>query len=355
MRDKVAKRFFKEKLSLLAILVVMIFAILFVSSLIAGLVAYVLITHEITPFRHGRIFEAVAVYMAAVSLLIGTILARFFGGRFLKQISKLAEATKAVAAGDFNVRIKSGGAKEVEYITTSFNDMVQELSNMETLRSDFVGNISHEFRTPVASISGFARRLKKSSLTREQRDEYLDIIISESERLTRLSSNVLLLSSLENTGKFIEMAEYQLDEQLRRTILLLEPQLLKKNIDVDIDLNSVSITANEEMLSDLWINLLNNAVKFSHENAEIRLSLTAGDKDAVVTISDDGIGMDEDIKNHIFDKFYQGDKSRATEGNGLGLPLVKRILELENGKIEVESEPNKGTTFIVTLPIGGRI
>jgi len=341
----------KAKLSLLVMLVVMIFTILLMSSAIAGFISYILVTHNIIPLRHGQVIEAATVYMALVSLLIGTILASFFGSRFLRPIRELADATKAVAAGDFSVRLGRGRAKEIDFLKTSFNDMVSELSSIETLRSDFVSNISHEFKTPVASIRGFAGRLKKNSLTQEQRDEYLDIIISESERLTRLSSNVLLLSSLENTDEIHERMQYQLDEQLRRTVLLMEPQLLRKNLEVDISLKSVSVTANEEMLSDLWINLFSNAIKFSPQDATITLNLQSTQADAIVTISDQGIGMSEEVKKHIFDKFYQGDKSRSSEGNGLGLPLVKRILELENGKIDVDSQPDKGATFTVSLPL----
>jgi len=357
MRDKNSKssnatgKLVKEKLSLLLILVTMIFAILLFSSAIAGFVTYFLVTRNIMPFRQGHVIEVAAVYMVLVSLLIGTILARFFGSRFLRQIIELADATKAVAAGDFSVRLGRGRAKEIDFIKTSFNDMVKELSNIETLRSDFVSNISHEFKTPIASIRGFARRLKKDSLSEQQRNEYLDIIISESERLTRLSSNVLLLTSLENTEKVYEKSEYLLDEQLRRTVLILEPQLQKKKLEVDLELDSVTITANEEMLNDLWINLVGNAIKFSPEEGSIRLKLFKRDEQAIVTVADEGIGMDEATIKRIFDKFYQGDKSRSTDGNGLGLTLVKRILELEDGEINVESELGKGSVFTVIVPV----
>jgi len=355
MKDRSSNRFFKEKLSMLAILVVMIFVILLFSSAIAGLVSYMLITRNIIPFQPGHVLEATAVYMAIVSLLIGTILARFFGSRFLRHIHEIADATKAVAAGNFDVRLGSGRAKEIDFIKSSFNDMVRELSNIETLRSDFVSNISHEFKTPVSSIRGFARRLKRNSLTEEQRNEYLDIIISESERLTRLSSNVLLLTSLENTDMVFDKAECQLDEQLRRTVLLMEPQLKKKGLEIDITLESVSIIANEEMLSELWINLLGNAIKFSPEGAEIKISLTATENEAIVTVADNGIGMDDEAKKRLFDKFYQGDKSRSTEGNGLGLTLAKRIAELQKGTISVESKPGKGAVFTVMLPLAVNI
>ena len=294
----------------------------------------------------------IIVYMVLVSVFTGTILAWVGSKRFLRQINELAEATKEVASGNFNIRIQTGNAREMMLITNNFNEMVKELSNIETLRADFVSNISHEFKTPIASIRGFARRLKKDTLTTPQRNEYLDIIISESERLTRLAGNVLLLSRLENTEKIFEKDVYLLDEQIRRTVLLLEPQLQKKRLEVDVALEATRIFASEEMLSHLWINLLGNAIKFSLYDGTIKITLDVAGDEAVATISDAGIGMDDEVKKHIFDKFYQGDQSRATEGNGLGLSLVKRILELENGRIAVDSELGKGTRFTVSLPLG---
>jgi len=298
----------------------------------------------------GRIFVPL-IFLLLISLFIGTVLAILGGERLLRPLRNLTEATKEVASGNFDVRVETGGSHELSRLATSFNEMARELSSIETLRSDFISTISHEFKTPIVSIRGFARRLKKNALTDEQRNEYLDIIISESERLTRLSSNVLLLSRLESTEKVVEEIEYSLDEQIRRTVLLLEPQLQKKQMEVDIALEAVRIIANDEMLSHLWINLLGNAIKFSPDGGIIKITLAIIDGDAVVTISDQGAGMDEEVKRRIFDKFYQGDQSRATEGNGLGLSLVKRILELEKGKVEVVSELGKGTLFTVLLPV----
>jgi len=286
-----------------------------------------------------------------VSLFIGTVISTIGGSVFLKPIRNLIDATKEIASGNFNVRVKVSGIKDIELLAYSFNEMAKELSGIEALRSDFVNNISHEFKTPISSIRGFARRLKKYSLTDEQKNEYLDIIISESERLTRLSDNILLLSRLESTEKIIDKTEYSLDEQIRRTVLLLEPQLQKKQIEVDIDLEEIYICADDEILNHLWINLLNNAIKFSPDGGTITIKLGVSGDSAVAVISDNGPGMSDEVKKRIFDKFYQGDQSRSTEGNGLGLPLVKRILELENGKIEVESEVGKGTGFKVSLPI----
>ena len=342
---------FKKKLSLLVLLVGMIFAIMLISMIISGIVFILLVHLDITSFVSEYRFISFFIYMLLVSLFAGTILAWIGGKRFLNQITDIAEVTKEVATGNFNVRMKPAATKEVDLIANYFNEMVKELENIETLRADFVSNISHEFKTPVASIHGFARRLKKGTLTNEQRNEYLDIIISESERLTRLSSNVLLLSRLESTDKNFEETEYSLDEQIRRTVLLLEPQLLKKQLEVEVTLESALIVANEEMLSHLWINLLGNAIKFSPEGCMIKIILEITGEKVAVMICDQGIGIDSEMKKRIFDKFYQGDHSRGTEGNGLGLSLVKKILELENGSIDVDSEFGKGCCFTVLLPI----
>jgi signal transduction histidine kinase len=351
MNDKCERVGLSRKLSLLVILVIFVFVILFVSIAISGTILYVFVhTGILPPFSESR-FPILIAYLLLVSLLVGTILAIIGGKWLLRSHHRLIAATKEVAAGNFNINVKESGLREIDRLTKSFNEMAKELSSIETLRSDFINNISHEFKTPIVSIRGFARRLKKNSLTEAQRNEYLDIIVSESERLTRLSSNVLLLSSLESTEIVMEKEEYPLDEQIRRTVLLLEPQLQKKRLEVDSHIESVQILANDELLSHLWINILSNAIKFSPDGGTIKITLTRKDDEAVVTISDTGTGMNEEVKKHIFEKFYQGDSSRATEGNGLGLSLVKRILELENGRISVVSELGKGTRFIVSLPI----
>ena len=351
MKSKITEKLSKNKLSLRVMLLALIFVILLISMAIAGCVTFFLVTRNIIPSAPLNRNLIVIIYMVLVSLITGTILGRVWGARFLRQIYELTKATKEVAAGNFDVRMTTGLAKEVDIISNSFNEMTKELSNIETLRADFVRNISHEFKTPIASIRGFARRLKKGEVTDEQREEYLDIIISESERLSRLSGNVLLLSSLESTDKVSEKNEYCLDEQLRRTVLLLEPQLQKKRITVDFIADKVMINADEEMLSHLWINIIGNAIKFSHEDSVIKIILKSTGEYAIATVRDSGLGMDDDVKKRIFDKFYQGDHSRATEGNGLGLSLVKRILELVKGSAEVDSEPGKGTGFKVTLPL----
>ncbi|MCL2166941.1 MAG: HAMP domain-containing histidine kinase [Clostridiales bacterium] len=340
-----------RRLSMLAVLVILIFATLFVSIGLSGSVLYFFIrTGLLKPLILNRL-PMFILSLLMISLFIGTVFAIWGGARFLRPIRSLTEATKEIATGNFNVRVETGGRREIERLAASFNEMARELSSIETLRTDFVNTISHEFKTPIASIRGFARRLKREDLTKEQRNEYLDIIISESDRLTRLSSSILLLSQLESAERIFEQSEYALDEQIRRSIITLEPQLSAKHLEVEADMQTLQIRANEEMTNHLWLNLLSNAIKFSPEGGTIKVTLAATDGNALASISDMGAGMNEEVKKHIFDKFYQGDRSRATEGSGLGLSLVKKILELENGRIEVDSEPGRGACFRVILPM----
>ena len=217
-------------------------------------------------------------------------------------------------------------------------------------RENFINSFSHEFKTPIVSIQGFAKQLKKENLSEEKKQEYIDIIISESKRLTNLSSNILMLSKLENQQIITDKTSFSLDEQIRNCILLLEKQWTAKDISFDIDMQEIQYTTNAEMLSQVWVNIIGNAIKFSPEGSSIRIKLFKESDVITAEITDRGIGMDQQTISHIFERFYQGDRAHASEGNGLGLPLVKRIVELCNGNIRVESQYGKGTNFIVTLP-----
>ena len=231
--------------------------------------------------------------------------------------------------------------------------MAQELGGIEMFRENFINSFSHEFKTPIVSIQGFAKQLKKENLSEEKKQEYIDIIISESKRLTNLSSNILMLSKLENQQIITDKTSFSLDEQIRDCILLLEKQWTAKDISFDIDMQEIQYTTNAEMLSQVWVNIIGNAIKFSPEGSSIRVKLFKEGDVITAETTDRGIGMDQPTISHIFERFYQGDRAHASEGNGLGLPLVKRIVELCNGNIRVESQYGKGTNFIVTLPENG--
>ncbi len=287
-----------------------------------------------------------------VSMILGTLISIIVGKKILKPINDLIKAMEVVSSGDFTVQVKE--PKEdmaLSDLMKSFNIMVTELGSIEIFRQNFINNFSHEFKTPIVSIRGFAKQLQKDTITKEQRKEYTDIIIAESERLTNMSSNILLLTKFENQQIVSDRREFYLDEQIRKCVLLLEKQWSKKSIGLDLELEEMKYISNEEMLSNLWINLLSNAIKFSNINGEINIKCFVEEKNVIVEITDNGIGIDKNTMNHIFDKFYQGDTSHIMEGNGLGLSLVKRIVELCQGDIAVKSELGKGTTVTVRLPI----
>ena len=281
-----------------------------------------------------------------------TTLAAGMGRRKLKPINDLVHAMREVSQGDFSVRVDARRASgDMGRLVTSFNDMASELGGLEMFRKDFINNFSHEFKTPIVSIKGFARQLERDDLTDEQRREYLDIIISESERLANMSGNVLLLSRLENQTIVTDKTRFRLDEQLRACLLILEKQWTQKALELDLDLRAVEYYGNEEMLRHVWVNLLSNAVKFSPEGGTLSVTLRREGDFAAVTVRDSGPGMDEATRRRIFEKFYQGDTAHAAEGNGLGLSLVRRIVDLCQGSVEVKSAPGAGSAFTVRLPI----
>ena len=286
-----------------------------------------------------------------VSFMIGSWLSMLLVPYFFKPVEELIIGTKAVAKGDFSVRVNDQlGTAEMRELLASFNKMAEELDGIEIFRSDFINNFSHEFKTPIVSVRGFAKQLKNPNLPPDVRDEYIDIIISESERLTNMSSNVLLLSRLEAQQIIKDRKIYSVDEQIRTCILLLEKQWSSKNIELDINLEEVLYLGNSEMMSHIWINLLGNAIKFTPENGKISIDLHYDDGDMVFAVRDSGIGMTAEALERIFDKFYQVDSSHAGAGNGLGLALVKRIVNMCGGQIKVESEPQVGSVFTVILP-----
>lgn len=340
------------RMTALIFLVIFVFLVLLISiSAAAGFLFLMNHYGLLQPLSESRI-PVMLAFLLVISLLIGTLITIFTVTVTLRPINKFIDTTSEIAAGNFNARFEIHGSHEYNWLLSSLNNMVEELSSIETLRDDFVSNISHEYKTPIVSIRGFAKLIKKGNLSQEQQDEYLDIIISEAERLTQLSNNVLLLSKLNNTEALSGLAEFPLDEQLRKAVVILDQQFDKKQIELEMELEPALITANEEMLQQVWINLLNNAIKFTPESGKISLRLSAAPGQVCVTVSDTGIGMEASTINHIFDKFYQGERSRSSEGNGLGLSLVKRIVELCNGTVEVTSEAGAGSAFTVVLPTG---
>ena len=289
-------------------------------------------------------------YMGIFTTVIGVGIAAYTSTKMLSPVLKINDAAKKVARGDFSVRLEEKSiAKEIEEIATSFNIMVKELSNTETLRSDFVGNVSHEFKTPLSAIEGYATLLQDERLTKEEQALYVSRILENTSRLSKLTHSILSLSQLENQEIVLQQEVYSLDEQIRRVLLGYEPLWEEKELTIDLALESTQIYGSKSLLAQVWSNLIDNAIKFSRKGGTLFVSCWEFDGKIVVRVRDSGIGMSEEVRLHAFDKFYQGERSHSGQGSGLGLALVRRIVSLSDGAIEIQSKEGKGTEIIVTL------
>jgi signal transduction histidine kinase len=340
-------------------LLITIFAIIAFSSFLAVVVitnilpiaptVFVLIEEEIRAdlMRVFRLYNFLTVIFA---FIISAAFITFIINKTLKPIRALTEGTKKVAQGDFDIvlPVEADRHDELTDLTDSFNKMARELSLINMLNNDFINNVSHEFKTPISSIQGFAAVLLDTGLSNEQK-EYAEIIAYEAARLTRLATNILKLTKLENQIIITEKESFYIDEQIRHAYVLMQNELLSKNIEIDFDLSQVKYHGNPELIQLIWHNLLGNAIKFTNENGIINIRCHAENDNAIISFKDNGIGMSKETMKRIFDKFYQGDKSHAGQGNGLGLSLVNRIVELCNGTIDVNSEPGKGSEFVIGL------
>ncbi|MBE6880889.1 MAG: HAMP domain-containing histidine kinase [Ruminococcaceae bacterium] len=291
--------------------------------------------------------------MLCACVIIGSLMTAFLAGYFLKPLNELKKGLKKVTEGDFAVRLEDISANsEIAQIQRNFNLMAKELQSTELFRNDFINNFSHEFKTPMVSVHGFAKQLKKGGLTKEQEQEYIDIILSESQRLINMSTNILLLGKLENQEVISDKVKFSLDEEIRQSILMLCEEWSAKDIEIIPELEEVEYYGNPNVLKHVWLNIIGNAIKYTDEKGciEVTLKIVPENEEVEFAVSDNGIGMDSATTERIFEKFYQGDSSRSNSGNGLGLAMVKRITELCGGRIKVRSEKGKGTDFYVYLP-----
>lgn len=290
----------------------------------------------------------------AASIVIGGLLSIIAGNIFLQPLNELIKATKKVTQGDYTAHLDMSWKEkhtvaELNQLISMFNEMTEELSRTEMFRKDFIANFSHEFKTPLASICGFARQLHEGDLTPEQQKEFSKIILDEAEYLSVLSTNTLLLTSMENRDIISGKTNFSLDEQLRSCMLKLEPRWSEKNIEINMELDETEFLWNEQLLAHVWNNLFDNAVKFTPENGSICVKCRNSSGVITVRVQNSGDAIPAEALPHIFEKFYQADASHATKGNGLGLPLVKKVLSLCGGQISVHSSEDMGTEFTVTL------
>ena len=291
------------------------------------------------------------VWIILASVIAGGVLNNFLSIRYFGPVLKLEKAMQQVAEGDFSVRLKTGKhLKEIQDIYSNFNLMVQELEATEILQTDFVSNVSHEFKTPISAIEGYATLLQDSDMPiSEEQEQYIDKILFNTGRLSHLAGNILLLSKIEHQAIQTRQNWYRLDEQIRQSIVMLEPKWSEKELEFDVDMVDVEYLGNENLICHVWDNLLSNAIKFSPCGGTIYIRMMPEGEKIRFSIENEGPQIREDSMKHIFDKFYQCDSSHKQEGNGLGLALVKQILNLCKGTISVENIAGSGCRFTVIL------
>lgn len=341
-----------ESMPLKAKMASMFFYITIISSLFLSLVGYLLTKSGFNLVEHRwslvlSIIWGVGVICMVLSYFVCFLLMK----KVFEPLEKLSEASLKVADGDFETKVTyDGNLIEIQNTIDSFNRMTKELGSVEIMRNSFVADVSHEFKTPLAAITGYTTLVQDAELTEEEREEYIKKILFNVDKLNQLTENILRLSKLEHQQFFDEPNTYRLDEQIREVIVLLEPKWNKKNINFDLSLPELEYTGQKSMLFQVWINIIGNAIKYSDENGTIQVILSEDSEYYQISVKDEGIGMTEESMLHIFDKFYQADTSRKAQGNGLGLAICKEIINKCNGNIIVESTYGVGSQFIVRLP-----
>lgn len=345
MKEK--KTVHKTGLGIILYFTIIVLLVVMLTLGFAELIAYVL-----GHYFHQALSISSTGWLMIFSIILGFVFARLAGSLFLFPITKLGKAMEIVSKRDFSVRLETrSSVTEIRDIYENFNLMTTELGAVEELQTNFVSCVSHEFKTPINAIEGYAMLLQESGLPPEEQKEYVEKILFNTKRLSELVGNILLLSKLENQAIPAKKEEFRLDEQIRRAVLLLEPKWTEKEINFDIDLEETVYNGTEGLMLHIWVNLIDNAVKFSEQGGEIIIRLYQKKENVIFSVEDNGCGISEEETGHIFNRFWQSDTSRKNEGSGLGLALVKQITELSGGKIEVKSVLGKGTRFTVMLPV----
>ncbi|MBP3568834.1 MAG: HAMP domain-containing histidine kinase [Lachnospiraceae bacterium] len=289
-------------------------------------------------------------FLMLLCFFMSTVASYYLMGKVFTPLEQISKASRQVAAGDFTPEISYHGEfEELENTFQNFNRMVKELNSVEIMRNDFIADVSHEFKTPLSAISGYATLLQDSELTEEERNDYIRKIFFNIEKLNDLTENILRLSKMEHQQFLEQPVRFRLDEQIREAIVLLEPKWSAKNMNLDLELPEVVFTGHSSLLFQVWTNLIGNAVKYTDEGGTVSVTLKETREYVSVEVRDTGIGMSEETKRHIFDKFYQGDTSRKSQGNGLGLAICMEIIKKCGGEITVDSILGIGSMFLVKL------
>ena len=356
-KNRIKKRSIQKEMViefLIAIILVAIFSIIgfyvFVNQEASKIIEINLIGSENSKEILSIIRRSILIILLN-SIIISTIIIKISSKKILKPMEKMIDATKKVASGDFDIRLETKRNDETVEFVNNFNYMVAELGKTELLQKDFIDNVSHEIKTPINSIQGFAKLLKEENITKDEKEEYISIIIEETNRLLKLSNNILKLAKLQHQDTITNKSKINLTEQIRKVLTLLEPKWRKKGLEISISYKNFFFEGNEELLFQVWTNIIDNAIKFTKEKGRIDIRLEEKDNNVEISIKDNGIGMQEEEIEKVFNKFYQVDVSHGGEGSGLGLSIVKKIVELSNGNIKIDSKLNEGTNVKVELPI----
>lgn len=332
-----------------------IFLAMMATVAVSAVAAFLIVESDLIPTTEEMVplIWTTCAVVVLVSLPVGMLLAVFMSKMPMRPIREMMDGMDRLAAGDFHTRIAPGrlmaNYPHFVALTESFNKMAEQLDHTEMLRSDFINNFSHEFKTPIVSIAGFAKLLRRGNLPPEQQQEYLAIIEEESMRLSCMATNVLNLTRIENQAILTDVTTYNLSEQLRSCMLLLEDEWSRKDLEPVMEFDEYEIKANEELMRQVFINLIDNAVKFSADGGYIQVDICRGEKMTRVSVSNAGDAIPDEIREKIFSKFYQGDESHAAMGNGIGLAIVKRVIKLHRGSVSVRSSGGVNT-FTVEIP-----
>ncbi len=345
----------RSRLALSILFSVVIFLFVFLIPLVVGGI-FLLLTRSswFTPGEARPRPEMLLLNMVLWSAVLGVLLSMVLGRLSLYPVNKVIDAMNALAHGDFKTRLEFHTRLRLLHptaveVSDSFNHMAEELEETEMLRSDFVDNFSHEFKTPIVSISGFADLLLEEELPEAERQEYIRIISEESHRLSDMATNVLNLTRIENQAILTDVTEFNLSEQIRSCLLLLENKWTAKELSLDVDFDDYRYSGNREMMRQVWLNLIDNAVKFADQKGTLGIAITETAEELIVSVSDTGLEIPKESMDRIFNKFYQADESHATQGNGIGLSVVKAIVKLHGGEVIPSSGGGK-TVFTVVLP-----
>lgn len=329
--------------------ILLVFCILVVTMAIVGVVIYWTFKREIFRFSDFEYAWSIVITFLIASVIIGTVISGIAAKIVLKNMDNVVKGMEDLTNGNYGVRIHETGKGMGKELIDSFNLLATELDNTQVLRSDFVNDFAHEFKTPIVSLLGFAKILKNEDITAEQRKEYLSIIEEEAERLSEMSTNSLNFTKIDKQSILTDETRYNLSEQIRICVLLLEKKWAKREIEPVLDFDEYYICANEEMLKQVWINLIDNAIKFSYEGEQIEIGIKEITDGVSVWVKDKGADIKEEEKKKIFNRFYRSEVSKGIEGTGVGLAIVKKIVDLHKGSITVNSEDGI-TCFEVNLP-----